>query len=103
MSLNDKANLSNGYVAAASATATGTLVSTKGALRGAYLRTTGVAGTAVFRNGGGAGTTILTVNTPAQVGDVYIPVPGNGIEFGTDLHVTLTSVDGVTAFYTDLS
>ena len=88
-------------VVAAAATATGTLVaSAAGRLRGLYVRTTGTEGTAVFKDGGSGGSTILTLNTPAVEGHMNIEVPGGGIVFSTDLHVTLTNVDGVTAFYT---
>lgn len=88
-------------VVSAAVTATGTVVaSAAGRLRGLYIRTTGTEGTAVFRDGGASGTIILTLNTPAAEGHMNIDVPGGGIAFSTDLHATLTNVDGVTAFYT---
>jgi hypothetical protein len=89
-------------IKSAAATATGTLVATQaGRLRGVYVRSAGTAGTAVFKDGGSTGTTILTINTPAAVGGVYHDIPGGGIAFATDLHVTLTTADGVTAYYAE--
>lgn len=89
----------NEPVLSASATATGTLYSGRGRLRGVYVRAAGTAGTAVLKDGGASGTTLLTINTPAAVGAQYIEIPGGGIEFATDLHVTLTTADACTAFY----
>ena len=89
-------------IKSAQATATATLVSSQGGrLRGVYLRAAGSAGTAVFKDGGSGGTTILTINTPAAVGAHYHALPGGGIPFGTDLHVTLTTADAVTAYYAE--
>lgn len=92
----------NEPVKAASATATATLVSTQaGRLRGVYVRSAGTAGTVVFKDGGASGATILTINTPAAIGGHYHDIPGGGIEFATDLHATLTTADGVTAYYAE--
>lgn len=89
-------------VKAANVTSTGTLVSSqKGRLRGVYVRSGGTAGSAIFKDGGASGTTILTVNTPAQVSAMYQEIPGGGIAFDTDLHVTLSQADGVTAYYAE--
>lgn len=88
-----------GHVKSVAATATATLVSGPCELRGLYVRSAGTAGTIVLKDGGASGTTKLTINTPAAVGGIYIPVPGAGIKFDTDLHATLTTADGVTAFY----
>ena len=90
-------------IRAADLAATGNLVASgTGRLLGLYIRTTAVAGTAVFNDtAGGGGTEMFTLNTPAVVGDQYIPIPGEGFAFISGLHVTLTDVDGVTAFYAD--
>ncbi len=85
----------------AAATATGTLASTNGRLKSVHYRAAGTAGTAVFKDGGSGGATILTVNTPAAVGAHDLAIPGEGIPFGTDLHVTLTTADAVTVCYVD--
>ena len=87
-------------VLSAAVTSTNTLVATtKGRLRGLYCRAAGTAGTIVIKDGGGSGTTLVTINTPAAVGGFYVDIPGAGIAFKTDLHATLTTADGVTAFY----
>lgn len=88
-------------VKSASVTSTDTLVSGAGRLRGVYVRAAGTAGTAVFKDGGSGGTEILTVNTPAAVGGHYLEIPGGGINFATDLHVTLTTADACTVFYAE--
>ena len=86
-------------VNSAQATGTGTLVSGKGRLRSVVVRGTGTAGTAVFKDGGAAGTTILTLNTAAIARAHNLDIPGAGIPFDTDLHVTLTNADAVTVIY----
>lgn len=91
-------------VRAADATATGTLVSSqKGRLRGVHYNDAsgGTAGTVVLKDGGSGGTAILTVNTPGQGAGDDVVIPGSGIPFATDLHVTLSNVDGVTVFYAE--
>ena len=59
-----------------------------------------VAGTLTFRNGGGSGAVHMTIAVP--VGVVTIDLPGCGILFSTDVHVTITdaTVSGLTVFYT---
>lgn len=89
-------------IRSADVVATGTVVATtSGRVRGMYVRTTGTEGTVVLKDGGIGGTEISTLNTPAAEGHVYIEVPGMGLSFGTDLHATLTNVDGLTCFYAD--
>ena len=83
----------------ANATATGTLVSNGATALGAWIRSTGTAGTVVLRDNGAGGTIKVTLDTPAAVRGDYVPFPGGGILFATDVHVTLTSVDGITIFY----
>ncbi|MDA1043834.1 MAG: hypothetical protein O3C57_01280 [Verrucomicrobia bacterium] len=82
------------YQAAASAT----LYTGAGRLRGVYAVAAGTAGTLIFKDGGSGGTTILTINTPAAVGAHYHDIPGNGIAFGTDLYVAVTTATAVTAY-----
>lgn len=87
-------------VKAADAVATGTLVSSQnGRLRGIVLEPGGTAGDALFKDGGSGGTEICQIHTPASGAPFSITIPGGGIGFGTDLHVTLTNVAGVTVFY----
>lgn len=90
-----------GSVKAADATATGTLVPRGARLRGLHFNDAsgGTAGTLVFRDGGSGGTVKLTINTPGQGTGDDVLIPGAGIVFDTDIHVTLSNVDGVTIFY----
>lgn len=85
----------------ADVTSTGTVVTTNGRIRALYVRTTGTEGTVVLKDGGASGTEITTLNTPAVEGGNSISLPGEGLPFGTDVHATLTNVDGLTVFYTD--
>jgi hypothetical protein len=62
-------------------------------LKGVFLNGTG---TAIFRDGGASGTTRLTLN---NTGTNSMLIPGEGILFTTDVHVTVTGVSSVTAFY----
>lgn len=88
-------------VVAASATAAGALAATtRGRLRGILITNAGSAGTIVIKDGGAGGTTIFTHTTSAVAGDIFIPIPGMGIKFLTDLHLaTLTNITNVVAFY----
>jgi hypothetical protein len=62
-------------------------------VRGAFLTGTG---TAIFKDGGSGGTTLLTLN---NTGTATAYVPGNGIVFGTDVHVTISGLTAITVFY----
>jgi hypothetical protein len=88
-------------IRAADVVSTGNLVASgAGRLRGLYVRTTGTEGTVVFNGtAGGSGAEMFTLNTPAVEGHQYIGLPGDGIPFAAGMHVTLSNVDGVTAFY----
>lgn len=90
-----------GDVKAASVTATGAVVPRGARLRGLHFNDTsgGTAGSVVLRDGGAGGTVKLTINTPGQGASNDVMIPGAGIVFDTDIHVTLTNVDGVTVFY----
>lgn len=90
-------------VESAQANATATLVSAPGKVFAAVVRATAVAGTMVLRDGGPGGSIKATLDTPAAVGPVTLPIPGGGIQFNTDIHVTLTNADGVTIIYEDFS
>lgn len=86
-------------VKSAVATATVTMYAGRTRLKGVTLTPSAVAGSVVFRDGGAAGTVLLTVNTPAVAGMHDVFIPGEGVLFGTDVHVTVTSVTSVTIFY----
>lgn len=81
-------------------TSTGTVVDAPAAVLAVQVRATASAGSVVFRDGGASGTVRLTVYTPASAAAlVVLPIPGGGIQFGTDLHATLANVDAVTVVY----
>jgi len=80
------------------ASASATLYTGAGRIRGVYAVAAGTAGTLVFKDGGSGGTTILTIDTPAAAGATYHDVPGDGIAYGTDLYVAVTTTVAVTAY-----
>lgn len=86
-------------VKSAVATATGTMYAARTRLKGVTLTPSSSAGSVVFRDGGASGTTLLTLNTPAAAGMNDVVIPGEGMLFGTDVHVTVTNVTSVTIFY----
>ena len=59
----------------------------------------GAAGQMVFRDGGASGTIKLVVNVPATPATpISTLIPGNGIRFNTNIHVTLPGTAAVTIF-----
>ena len=58
----------------------------------------GVAGEIVFRDGGASGTVRLRVNITINTAVISTIIPGNGIRFNTDIHVTLPASAAVTIF-----
>ena len=59
----------------------------------------GTAGEVVFRDGGASGTVLLTFNIPANTNNPFANIiPGNGIRFNTNIHVTLPTAAAVTIF-----
>lgn len=82
--------------------ATGTLVATGCIILGVHVESGGTAGQLILRDNGAGGTTKMTVDTPAAVGMTFISTHdgmGNGLEFLTDCHATLTNVAGVTVVF----
>ncbi len=68
-------------------------------LAGYQLLTGGTAGEIVFRDGGASGTVLLRVNISATPLNPFSTLlPGNGIRFKTDIHVTLPTSASVTIF-----
>jgi hypothetical protein len=59
----------------------------------------GTAGEIVFRDGGSGGTVLLRFNIPANTNNPFANIiPGNGIRFNTNIHVTLPTAAAVTVF-----
>jgi len=78
--------------------ATSTLGRTR--VKAVYIVPTGTAGSVVFRDGGSGGAIVMTINTVASATQpTYMPFPGQGLVFVTNVHGTVTSIGSVTIFY----
>ncbi len=87
-------------VKAVHAEATGTMVSGRNRIKGYQCLSGGTAGDIIFRDGGASGTIRLQFNVPANTNNPFSNlVPGEGILFYTDIHVTLPTAAKVTIFY----
>lgn len=78
--------------------ATGTIYAGPTNLGGYQLASGGTAGEIVFRDGGASGTVRLRVNITVNTAVISTLIPGNGIRFNTDIHVTLPTNAVVTIF-----
>jgi hypothetical protein len=79
---------------------TGTLVSGRTRLKGYQCLSGGTAGDIVFRDGGASGVERLRFNVPANTNNPFANlIPGEGILFITDVHVTVPGTAKVTVFY----
>lgn len=80
--------------------ATGTLVTGRYRLKGYQCLSGGTAGDIIFRDGGASGTIRLQFNVPANTNNPFANlIPGEGILFYTNIHVTLPASAKVTIFY----
>ena len=87
-------------VKAAHAETTGTMVAYRTRVRGYQCLSGGTAGDIIFRDGGASGTIRLQFNIPANTNNPFANIiPGEGIVFYTDVHVTLPTSAKVTVFY----
>ena len=71
-------------------------------VRGVYFVNGAQAGSVSFKDGGATGTELIKLDAPANTsgtGSTYLPIPGNGVWFRDDPHVTLTQVSSVTFYY----
>ena len=86
-------------VFSAHADATGTIYAGATNLAGYQIAPGGTAGEIIFRDGGAGGTLLLKVNIPATpLTPISTLIPGNGIRFNTNIHVTLPANAAVTIF-----
>jgi hypothetical protein len=85
-------------VFSAHADATGTIYAGATNLAGYQIASGGTAGEIVFRDGGAGGTVRLRVNITVNTAIISTLIPGNGIRFTTDIHVTLPTNAVVTIF-----
>ena len=79
--------------------ATGTMVSGRNRLKAYHCISGGTAGDVIFRDGGATGTIRLQFNIGTGTQPINMLVPGEGILFNTDIHVTLPATAKVTVFY----
>jgi hypothetical protein len=80
--------------------ATGTAVSGRVRLKGYQCLSGGTAGDIIFRDGGSGGTIRLQFNVPANTNNPFANlIPGEGILFDTDIHITVPTSSKVTIFY----
>ena len=87
-------------VKSAHSEATGTIVSGRNRLKGYQCLSGGTAGDIIFRDGGASGTIRLQFNIPNNTNNPFANlIPGEGILFTTDIHVTLPTAAKVTVFY----
>jgi len=86
-------------VKAAHIEATGTMVSGRNRLKAYHCISGGTAGDVIFRDGGASGTIRLQFNIGTGTQPVSLLVPGEGILFDTDIHVTLPATAKITTFY----
>ena len=86
-------------VKAAHTEATGTMVSGRNRLKGYQCISGGTAGDIIFRDGGASGTILLRLNIGTGTQPIGLPIPGEGILFTTDIHVTLPATAKATIFY----
>jgi hypothetical protein len=80
--------------------ATGALVSGRTRLKGYQCLSGGTAGNVVFRDGGASGVERLRFSIPANTNNPFANlIPGEGILFTEDVHVTVPASAKVTVFY----
>ena len=79
--------------------ATGTLVSGRNRVKGLIVTPGGTAGDIILRDGGSGGTTRLQFNLSTNQSAFSFTVPGEGVLYVTDIHVTLPTSSKLTVFY----
>ena len=80
--------------------ATGTMVSYRTRVKGYQFLGGGTAGDIILRDGGASGTIRLQFNISATpLNPLSFTIPGEGILFNTDIHVTLPATAKITTFY----
>ena len=87
-------------VKAAHLEATGTAVSGRTRIKGYQFLTGGTAGDIIFRDGGSGGVNRLEFNIAVSpTNPLSFTIPGEGILFTTDVHITLPTDAKITVFY----
>jgi hypothetical protein len=87
-------------------TTTGQLIAQNGGtiersrVKGIYIVSSANAGSVVFRDGGATGPIKTTVNTlAASTTPTYLKMPGEGLLFNSNIHVTVADIASVMVFY----
>ena len=86
-------------VKAAHREGTGDLVSGRNRLKAYQCISGGTAGDIIFRDGGASGTIRLQFNIGTGTQPISITIPGDGILFFDDIHITTPALAKVTVFY----
>jgi hypothetical protein len=90
-------------VRAAHTEATGTIVAERTRLKGYQCISGGTAGDIVFRDGGASGIERLRFNIGTGTQPIGLTIPGEGILFNTNIHVTVPgtapNTAKITVFY----
>jgi hypothetical protein len=80
--------------------ATGTAVSYRTRVRGYQFLTGGTAGDIIFRDGGSGGPITLQFNIAVSpTNPLSFTIPGEGVLFSTNVHITLPTNAKITVFY----
>ena len=79
--------------------ATGTVVSERVRVKAYHCISGGTAGDVIFRDGGSGGTLLLQFNIGTGTQPITMPIPGEGILFRTNVHVTLPATAKITVYY----
>jgi hypothetical protein len=79
--------------------ATATVVAYRTRVKAYHCISGGTAGDVIFRDGGSGGTILLQFNIGTGTQPISLPIPGQGILFQTDVHVTIPATSKITVFY----
>jgi hypothetical protein len=79
--------------------ATATVVAYRTRVKAYHCISGGTAGDVIFRDDGSGGTIRLQFNIGAGTQPINMLIPGEGILFTTDVHVTLPATAKITVFY----
>jgi hypothetical protein len=79
--------------------ATGTVVASRTRVKAYHCISGGTAGDVIFRDGGASGPILLQFNIATGTQPITMTIPGQGILFNTNVHVTLPATAKVTVFY----
>ena len=79
--------------------ATGTIIDSRYRVKGYHCTGGGTAGDVIFRDGGASGTIELQFNVGTGIQPIVMLIPGEGILFRTNVHVTIPAQTKLTVFY----